>query len=70
MSAHDPGSGVPLVPCDCGDDCEFVETDCCTDTQRECETELATVMGWDGEVEDRFRTCLEGFGCQIRGVSA
>jgi hypothetical protein len=70
MTYHDPGSGVPLVPCDCGCDCEFVETDCCTDAQWECETELTVVVGWEGEIEDRIRVCGDGFGCNIQGVPA
>lgn len=64
-AALDPGSGIPLVPCDCGDDCEWVETDCCDELQRECETELTVVKLGDGTVDDRFRVCGEHFGCNI-----
>ena len=60
---HDPGSGVDLVPCDCGNDCEWVETECCDELRRECETYTSEI--WiAGELEDRFRFCADGFGCE------
>lgn len=61
--ALDPGSGVPLVDCDCGCDCEFIETDCCDDLQRECET-VRTPDGGDFD-HGWMRVCREGFGCTI-----
>jgi hypothetical protein len=47
-------------PCDCGDGCEKVPTDCCDD-QYECET----VVGTNSTVsdDDRVRVCAVGFGC-------
>lgn len=47
-------------PCDCGDGCEMVPTDCC-DPQYACET-VTGRAGGDAD-DEQVTVCAIGFGC-------